>query len=56
LALFALYTDLRRYLARCVDGAPEAELDKLAKGVYKDYITGEGMFSLPKNEIVIDLR
>jgi len=47
---------LRRYLGLCADGATEAELEQLTKGIYKDYISGEGMFSLPKNEIVIDLR
>jgi len=31
-------------------------MEQLTKGIYKDYISGEGMFSLPKNEIVVDLR
>jgi len=56
LTLFALYTDLRRYLALCVDQAPEKELEKLAKRIYKDYINFDGIFKLPVNEIVVDLR
>jgi len=40
LTLFALYTDLRRYLAFCADGAAEEELETLAKRIYKDYISG----------------
>jgi hypothetical protein len=55
LTLFALYTDLRRYIAFCTDGAHEIELEKLAKRIYKDYLESGGLFSLPKNDIVMDL-
>ena len=58
LTLFALYADLRRYNALCEDDNT-LEKDKMqtAKGIYADYILGEAtMFSLPPNEIVMDLR
>ena len=57
MTLFALYADLRRYNALCGDDTTaDKQLYDTAKGIYKDYIMGGTMFSLPPNDIVLDLR
>jgi hypothetical protein len=38
------------------DDIPTKHLESFAKNIFKDYIMGGSMFSLPPNEIVLELR
>lgn len=65
ITLFALYVDLRRFMILCDDKhrlqtgqalLDRTELVELAKGIIEDFVMPGGEFSLPTNEIIMQLR